>query len=101
VAFILSGSLGIVPLFIGATVVGLLTTLFTQTLHQYARVPSDAAMGIVFTSLFALGVVLVKNFTQGLHFDIGCIYEGALELVPFSVLVMGLPRPLFTILMVL
>ncbi|NOY30040.1 MAG: metal ABC transporter permease, partial [Planctomycetes bacterium] len=33
VAFLLSGSTGIVPLFLGAAAVGLLTTYLTQTLH--------------------------------------------------------------------
>lgn len=101
VAFALSGSMGIVPMFIGAVVVGLLTTFLIQTLHQYARVPSDASMGIVFTALFALGVILIKQFAGGLHFDIGCVYEGALEYVPFADRVWGLPRPLLSSLIVM
>jgi manganese/zinc/iron transport system permease protein len=101
VAFLFSGTLNIVPLFLGAAAVGLLTTFLTQSLHQYARVPSDASMGVVFTSLFALGVVLVKKYVSGLHFDVACVYEGALEYVPFAEPVFGLPRPLFTTLVVL
>src|SRR5215203_2059328 len=54
-AFIATGSLNIVALFVGAALIGLLTTFLTQTLHQYGRVPTDASMGAVFTSLFALG----------------------------------------------
>jgi len=95
-ALLFSGSLGIVPMFLGAAAMGLLTTFLTQTLHQYARVPSDASMGVVFTSLFALGVILVKKFVTGLHFDVACVYEGALEFVPFAEPILGLPRPLFT-----
>ena len=101
VAFALTGSMGIIPMFIGATAVGLLTTYLTQSLQQYARVPSDASMGIVFTALFALGVVLVKVFTQGLHFDVQCVYEGAIEFVPFTERIGGLPRPLLSSLVVL
>ena len=100
-AFLFSGSLSILPLFLGAVACGLLTTFLTQTLHQYARVPSDASMGVVFTSMFALGVVLVKQFVSGLHFDVACIYEGTLEFVPLAASVAGLPRPLFTTLLVL
>jgi len=100
VAYLLSHSLDIIPLFFGAAAVGLLTTFLIQTLHQYARVPSDASMGVVFTSLFALGVVLVKKFVSG-HFDIACVYEGSLELVVLADTVGGLPRPLFTTLIVL
>lgn len=101
VALMLSGSTGIVPMFLGAVAVGLLTTFLTQTLHQYARVPSDSSMGVVFTSLFALGVVLLKTQAVGGHFDVACVYEGALEYVPFTTFVLGLPRPLLTTLVVL
>jgi manganese/zinc/iron transport system permease protein len=101
IAFLFSGSLSILPLFAGAVACGLLTTFLTQTLHQYAHVPSDASMGVVFTSLFALGVVLVKQCVAGLHFDIACVYEGTLELVSLAEPVAGLPRPLFTTLVVL
>jgi manganese/zinc/iron transport system permease protein len=82
-AFLLSGSMNIVPLFVGAAAVGLLTTFLTQTLHQYARVPADASMGVVFTSLFALGVVLLKRYVHGVHFDVACVYEGSLSHAAF------------------
>ena len=99
-AFVFSKSLSIFPLFVGAAAVGVLATFLIQTLHQYARVPSDASMGVVFTSLFALGIVMVKKLVVG-HFNIGCVYEGTLELVPFSHSVAGLPRPMMTTLCVL
>ena len=95
VAFIWSGSYGIGPLLVGAVVAGLLSTFLTQTLHEYASVPSDASMGVVFTSLFALGVVLIKKYIHGVHFDMRCVYEGLLELTPWSrwdVLGYELPR---------
>jgi manganese/zinc/iron transport system permease protein len=78
-AFVFSGSLNIVPLFIGAAAIGLLTTFLTQTLHQYGRVPTDGSMGVVFTSMFALGVVLVKKYVSGIHFDVSCVWEGMLS----------------------
>ena len=99
-AFVFSKSLSIFPLFVGAAAVGVLATFLIQTLHQYARVPSDASMGVVFTSLFALGIVMVKKLVVG-HFDIACVYEGTLELVPLSETVAELPRPLMTTLCVL
>jgi manganese/zinc/iron transport system permease protein len=97
VAFILSGSYNIGPLLLGAVAAGLASTFLIQTLHQYARVPSDASIGVVFTSLFALGVVLIKKGIQGVHFDIACVYQGTLEFTPYDVWsVMGrdVPRAL-------
>jgi manganese/zinc/iron transport system permease protein len=100
-AFVFSGSMNIVPLFIGAAAIGLLTTFLTQTLHQYGRVPTDASMGVVFTSLFALGVVLLKQYVTGIHFDVSCVWEGLLSraaLDTFDFAGWGLPQQLKTIL---
>lgn len=83
IAFILSKSYTVGPLLVGAVVAGLLTTFLTQALHQYARVPGDASMGVVFTSMFALGVVLIHKGIQGVHFDT-CIYQGAIEFVTLN-----------------
>jgi manganese/zinc/iron transport system permease protein len=84
--------------------VGLLTTFLTQTLHQFGRVPTDAAMGAVFTSLFALGVVLLKRYISGVHFDVACVYEGSLTGVALDTInVAGreVPRQLLTVLPIL
>jgi manganese/zinc/iron transport system permease protein len=100
-AFVFSGSMNIVPLFIGAAVTGLLVTFLTQSLHQYGRVPTDASMGVVFTSLFALGVVLLKYFVSGIHFDVSCVWEGMLSkaaLDTFAFAGWQLPQQLKTIL---
>jgi ABC-type Mn2+/Zn2+ transport system permease subunit len=100
-AFVFSGSMNILPLFLGAAAVGLLTTFLTQTLHQYGRVPTDASMGVVFTSFFALGVVLLKRYITGVHFDVACVYEGSLSqaaLDTFQFAGWELPRQLRTVL---
>lgn len=100
-AFLFSGSMNVLPLFIGAALVGLLTTFLTQTLHQFGRVPTDAAMGAVFTSLFALGVVLLKRYISGVHFDVACVYEGSLTGVALDTVNFGgweVPRQLETVL---
>jgi ABC-type Mn2+/Zn2+ transport system permease subunit len=100
-AFVFSGSMNILPLFLGAAAVGLLTTFLTQTLHQYGRVPTDASMGVVFTSLFALGVVLLKRYVSGVHFDVACVYEGSLSQAALDTFQFGgweLPRQLRTVL---
>src|SRR5262245_47350669 len=100
-AFVFSGSMHVLPLFIGAALVGLLTTFLTQTLHQFGRVPTDAAMGAVFTSLFALGVVLLKRYISGVHFDVACVYEGSLTSAALDTVKVGgweVPRLLTTVL---
>ncbi len=46
---------------------GLLTTLFTQLLIHVAKVQEDASIGLVFTFLFAVGVILVTLYTKNMH----------------------------------
>jgi manganese/zinc/iron transport system permease protein len=104
VAFILSGSMSLVYMFAGALAVGLLTTFLTQAVHRQGGVPEDASMGVVFTSLFALGVVLIKRYGQGVDLDPDCVLYGQIDLVEFyTVNIAGyeIPRALVSILPVL
>jgi len=67
--------------FIGAAVTGMLTALLVEGLHSTSRVKEDAAIGIVFTSLFALGVVLLGVFAGSAHIDTQHVLYGNLEFV--------------------
>lgn len=99
-AFVLSGSTNIVWMFIGAAAAALLTTFLTQTLHQFGRVPTDASMGVAFTSMFALGVILTKIYVSQIHFDVHCVFEGMLAegaLDTFEFHGWELPRQLLTV----
>lgn len=78
VAFLVSGSLGAGPMLAGAVAAGLATTFLTETLRRRGGVAADSALGVVYTSLFALGVLLVKRHITGVHFDVQCVYEGSL-----------------------
>lgn len=81
IAFLFSGTLAIGAMFIGAFVAALATTFLTQTLHRQGGVAEDTSMGVVFTSLFALGVVLIKRYSENVHIDASCVLEGNLSFV--------------------
>lgn len=98
-AFIFARSFNIGWMLVGACVVGLLTTLLTQTLERYAGVAADSAMGVVFTSLFALGVLLIQDF-PGVDLDADCVLFGQIEYTPFRLVELGswsIPRAWLTI----
>ncbi|MBI2823613.1 MAG: metal ABC transporter permease [Planctomycetia bacterium] len=104
VAFVMAGSLNIVYMLAGALAVGLLTTFLTQVVHRQGGVPADASMGVVFTSLFALGVVLIKRYGQGVDLDPDCVLYGQIDLVEFYTVNLGgyeVPRALVSIVPVL
>src|SRR5690606_38844964 len=84
VAFFLSGSRQSVPMFIGAALVGVLTALLTQWIHDFGKVDEGASMGVVFTTLFALGLVLIVQTADYVDLDPGCVLYGAIELTPLD-----------------
>ncbi|WP_200410990.1 metal ABC transporter permease [Virgibacillus salexigens] len=84
-AFFVTQSLNGVPMLIGAGVVGILTALFVEMLHS-SGVQSDAAIGIVFTSLFALGVVLISFIGDQVHLDVQHALMGEIAFVPWDTL---------------
>lgn len=79
IGFMVSGTRDLGPMLVGAVIAGLLTTLLTQALSRRGQVEGDAGMGIVFTTMFALGVVLLSRFHSQVDLDPGCVLYGQLE----------------------
>lgn len=84
IAFMVTQSRNTLPMFLGAVLAGILTTFLIEFIHQKSRIKSDAALGIVFTTLFAIGVVLVSLYGQNVDLDTECILYGEMEYVPFG-----------------
>jgi manganese/zinc/iron transport system permease protein len=86
--FLLTGSRASLPMFIGAAVVGVLTALFTQWISRFGNVDRGAAMGIVFTTLFALGLLLMAEVGHEgkVDLDVSCVLYGSIEFTPLVAL---------------
>lgn len=67
------GMIDLKVLIFAAMVTGIFTTYFTQALTNFFHLPEDSSNGLVFTTLFALGVVLVTLFTRNAHIGIEAI----------------------------
>ncbi|MCX7288162.1 MAG: metal ABC transporter permease [Rhodobacterales bacterium] len=57
------------PLLLGAFIAGLSTSLLTGWIADNSRVKRDTVMGVVFSAMFALGIVLITAFPTDLHLD--------------------------------
>ena len=90
VAFLLSQSRGTLPMFLGALVAGIVATVLIELIHKKSRVKQDAAIGIAFTSLFALGVILINLYAGkgGVDLDQECVLYGEIAFVPLEPMVM-------------
>ncbi len=100
IAFLIGGKFSIGPLLVGALAAGLLSTFLIQALQHRGGVSADASMGVVFTSFFALGVLLVSRNLSGVHFDTACVYEGELDQVVIDTVAVGaweIPRQAITL----
>ncbi len=82
-AFLLSGTREPWAMMLGALVAGLATALLSAWVSRAGRLPEDTSMGVVFTVLFALGVVML-NQVEGIDLDPSCVLYGALETTALS-----------------
>jgi manganese/zinc/iron transport system permease protein len=79
IGFLIGGSLHSPWILVGATAVGLASAVLVQTVQQHSRVKEDASLGIVFTALFALGVVMINLYAGQADLDPGCVLYGNIE----------------------
>lgn len=66
-------------MFLGAMATGLLAALLTEWIQQLGRVESSAALGVVFTVLFAIGLVLIRMAADSVDIDPDCVLYGTVE----------------------
>lgn len=62
-----SSSLPITAMLFASVIMGLVTAFLTQFLTKVVKLQIDASTGLVFTSLFALGIILVTLLTRNAH----------------------------------
>lgn len=83
-AFLLSGSRDSVWMILGAGLLGIFTTFLIEFFHKKARLQTDAAIGVTFTSLFALGIILISVFAGQVDLDQDCVLYGEIAYVPID-----------------
>ena len=80
-AYLWSGSAASLPVLIGASASGILATVMIEWLTRRVRLQTDASIGISYTFLFAIGVILISRFGQNVDLDQQCVLYGELEYV--------------------
>jgi len=100
-AFLLTGSRAALPMLLGAGFVGLISTGIIQWLSQQRFMRPDAAMGITFSALFALGVLLISRYSGQVDLDLDCVLYGEIAYVPWDLWMVGErvlgPRAIWTL----
>ncbi|MFE3572995.1 metal ABC transporter permease [Lysinibacillus sp. NPDC059133] len=102
-AYIITQTLNGFWMLIGAACAGILTAYLVQLLHS-SGIQEDAAIGVVFTSLFAAGVLLITLFAGNVHLDVEHVLMGEIAFVPWdrwTLLSITMPKAVWMLLFVL
>lgn len=86
-AFLISSSRDSVTMLIGAGLLGIFTTFLIEFFHKKAKLQTDAAIGVTFTWLFAVGVVLISLFAGKVDLDQDCVLYGEIAYVPLDIII--------------
>jgi len=84
IAFLITGTRDSFEMILGAALLGILCTFFIEFFHKKAKLQTDAAIGVTFTSLFALGVILISVFAGQVDLDQECVLYGEIAYVPID-----------------
>jgi manganese/zinc/iron transport system permease protein len=99
IAFLVTGTRDSLPMLLGAILIGVVTTLLIQSIDRLSGLDRGASMGVVFTTLFAIGLILIRQAADHVDLDPSCVLYGAIELTPLdTVLLFGhdIPRAVIT-----
>ena len=89
IAFLISGSRDNIPMLIGASTIGVFATVLIGLLNSKTKLNEDASIGVSFTFLFAVGVILVSYFADQVDLDQDCVLYGEIAYVPLDLFRIG------------
>ncbi|MDR0787221.1 MAG: metal ABC transporter permease [Gemmatimonadota bacterium] len=89
IAFFFTGNLNSPLLILAAAASGIITAALIELLSRTRRVGQDAAIGLVFPSLFSIGVILIARYASDVHLDVDAVLLGELAFAPFDRIVLG------------
>lgn len=85
IAFFIAESRASIPMLIGAASLGIFCTFLIETFQKRGNLQSDAAIGLTFTFLFAIGVILISAYAGKVDLDQDCVLYGEIVYVPLDV----------------
>lgn len=84
IAFLISGSRDSLTMVVGAGLLGVFTTFLIEFFHKKAKLQADASIGVTFTWLFAIGVVLISLYAGKVDLDQDCVLYGEIAYTPLD-----------------
>jgi manganese/zinc/iron transport system permease protein len=86
-AFFFSGQREGIAIIIGAGLLGILATVIIDYLSNRVKLQNDASIGVTFTWLFAIGIILITVFAGQIDLDQDCVLYGEIAYIPLDLIV--------------
>lgn len=83
-AFLFTGSRDPMAMMIGAGSMGMAATFLIEFFYKKINLQNDASIGVTFTWLFAIGVILISVFAGKVDLDQDCVLYGEIAYVPID-----------------
>tara|TARA_B100001057_G_scaffold458415_1_gene507649 strand:- start:4240 stop:5106 length:867 start_codon:yes stop_codon:yes gene_type:complete len=102
VAYLITSSRGSFAMLFGAIGSGIIAATLVEFVHLKFRITREASIGLMFTTLFSIGIILLALFAGQVKLDQDCVLFGELAYVPLDLWITdeGLnlgPYPIWTL----
>lgn len=71
-------------LIIGAGIVGVITVYLVELLNSTNLLKEDSAIGVIFSFLFSIAIILISKFSGNIHLDLDSVLLGELAFASFN-----------------
>ena len=87
---------------LSASFMGLVSVFVMDFLSKKGAIQKDAAIGIVYTLLFSIGIILISSYAKNADIDVDCVLFGDIGNIPFvqSISVLGIGFPSDTLFLI-
>lgn len=89
IAYLVSNSRASFPILMGAAASGMLVTYLIEFFNRKVKLQQDASIGISYTFLFAVGIILISFFSNDVDLDQECVLYGEIAYVPLDPMEIG------------
>lgn len=72
-----------------AALTGIITVVLVELIQKTGLVKEDTAIGLVFPTMFSIGVILIAKNAGDVHLDVDAVLLGELAFAPFDRLLIG------------
>lgn len=100
IAFLISGEINSFWMLLGASGFGIIAILLIDWLNRVGGFGKDSSIGIIYTLLFAVGIILITSKAKNADIDVDCVLFGDINTTPLVGRTAGIPTPTFNLIII-